>query len=463
MPSSLAPDSLVSVRPPGPKRQFPGKLFLEIRRDMLGFLTKLARDYGDIAYVRAGPMDVFLINHPDFIRDVLVTHHANFVKSRALEMSKILLGEGLLTSEGQFHRRQRRLIQPAFHRQRIRAYGTAMIEYAARLRARWQERISTGATVDMHQEMMGLTVSIVGKTLFNTEVEDEVHAIEAAMNDIMPLFNRTTLPWGDLLNRLPLPSTRRFYQARDRLDAIIYRMIEEHRASGVDQGDLVSMLLLAQDEEDEGDGARMTDRQVRDEALTIFLAGHETTANALTYTWYLLAQHPEVEAKLHAEIDAVLAGRLPTVDDLPQLKYTEMVFAESMRLYPPAWALGRRALHDYQIGPYSIPAGSVVIMSQWVMHRDERYFPDPLRFDPERWQPEIKETRPKFAYFPFGGGPRVCIGEAFAWMEGVLLIATLAQQWRMRLAPGFRLKLQPLITLRPRHGVKMTLERRQTD
>jgi len=203
----------------------------------------------------------------------------------------------------------------------------------------------------------------------------------------------------------------------------------------------------------------MTDLQLRDEAITIFLAGHETTANALTYTWYLLAQHPEVEAKLHAEI-AALDGRLPTVDDLPRLKYTEMVFAESMRLYPPAWAIGRRALQDYQVGPYCVPAGSVVLMSQWVMHRDERYFPDPLRFDPERWQPAAKEARPKFAYFPFGGGPRLCIGEAFAWMEGVLLIATLAQGWRMRLVPGHALQLQPLITLRPKHGLKMRLERR---
>lgn len=234
-------------------------------------------------------------------------------------------------------------------------------------------------------------------------------------------------------------------------------MIEERRASGEDKGDLLSMLLLAQDTE--GDGTGMSDMQLRDEALTIFLAGHETTANALTWTWYLLSQNPEVEARMHAEVDSI-GDRLPTYEDMTALPYTRMVLAESMRLYPPAWGIGRRAMESFDAWGFSVPANSVVLMSQYVMHRDARFFPDPERFDPDRWSPEAQAARPKFAYFPFGGGNRVCIGEQFAWMEGVLLLATLAQRWRMRLVDGHPVELKPLITLRPKYGMKMTLERR---
>jgi cytochrome P450 len=235
-------------------------------------------------------------------------------------------------------------------------------------------------------------------------------------------------------------------------------MIRERRASGEDRGDLLSMLLLAQDEEDNGGG--MSDRQVRDEAMTLFLAGHETTANALTWTWYLVSQHPEVEEKLHAEIDAVLADRLPTADDVAQLRYTRMVLSEAIRLYPPAWAMGRRVLGDYEVPPYRIPANSLIFLSPYVMHHDPRYFPNPDAFDPQRWTAEAQVERPKFSYFPFGGGPRQCIGEGFAWMEGVLLIATLAQRWRLRLVPGHPVALQPLVTLRPKYGMRMVAERR---
>lgn len=251
---------------------------------------------------------------------------------------------------------------------------------------------------------------------------------------------------------------RRFDSAKEKLDRIIYRLIDERRRSGVDHGDLLSMLLLAQDEE--GDGGRMTDQQLRDELLTIFLAGHETTANALTWTWYLLSQHEDVEKELHEELDKVLSGKLPSFEDVAQLRYTEMVLAESMRLYPPAWAVGRLSTVDCEIGGYDVPARSLVVMSQYVMHRDERYYSDPLVFDPLRWRPEVRELRPQFSYFPFGGGPRRCIGEGFAWMEGVLLIATLAQQWRMRLVPHHPVALKPLITLRPKHGMRMTVSRR---
>ncbi|MBW3637667.1 MAG: cytochrome P450 [Armatimonadetes bacterium] len=436
-------------RPPGPKPRFPGE-FLLASRDMLGLMERMAR-YGDGACIQASFGPIFLFNHPDAVREILQTKPECFVKSRALEFAKMLLGEGLLTSEDPFHRRQRALMQPAFHHKRVKSYAASMTHYAAQMRDEWKN----GQVVDMHHEMMALTLSIVGKTLFNSDVGEEAHVVERAMNAVMPLFNRAFLPWGALLNRLPLPATRRFHRAKADLDATIARIIAEHKTSG-DVGDLVSMLLLARDE----DGAPMSDAQVRDEALTIFLAGHETTANALTYTWHLLAQNPEAEAKLHSEIDAVLADRDATLEDVENLPYTQMVFAEAMRLYPPAWALGRRAIQDCEIFGYPIPKGAIVLVSQWTLHRDARFWSEPLQFNPERFTEENKASRPKFAYFPFGSGPRTCIGESFAAMEGALLIATLAQKWRAISLTTQPLKLQPLITLRPRDAVMMRLERR---
>jgi cytochrome P450 len=416
----------------------------------------LARKYGDIAHFKVGREDVFLLNDPEMIKDVLVTHHQNFMKGRGLEMTKRLLGDGLLTSEGEFHQRQRRLAQPAFHRQRIASYGTVMTGYCVRLQERWQ----AGTVLDIAREMTRLTLVIVGKTLFDTDLEAEVEEISGALTNAMELWSAFTLPFAQLLEKLPLPSVRRFQRARDRLDSTIYRMIKASRVNGVDRGDLLSMLLLTRDEE--GGGGRMTDKQLRDEAMTILLAGHETTANALTWTWYLLSQHPEAEENLHAELDRVLAGRLPTAADLSQLQYTEMVLNESMRLYPPAWIVGRRALDNYEIHPYLVPARSLVLISQYVTHHDPRHYPEPFRFDPQRWAPEVRMTRPRFAYFPFGGGLRQCIGESFAWMESLLTIATLAQFWRMRLVPGHPIELQPRITLRPKNGMPMTLERRRS-
>jgi cytochrome P450 len=440
--------------PPSPRRKPIVGHLMEFRRDPLGFLLESAHKHGDIVYFKFGPQNIFLFNHPDYIRDVLVTNNRNFVKSRGLEMAKKFLGEGLLTNEGEFHRRQRRLAQPAFHHKRINAYAEVMADYAARTSERWR----AGETLDVSQEMMRLTLAIVGKTLFDADVESEAKEIGEALTDIMQLFDRITTPFAWLLELLPLPSNYRFLKAKQRLDATIYRIINEHRAGGEDRGDLLSMLLLAQDEE--GDGGSMTDRQLRDEAMTIFLAGHETTANALTWAWYLLSQHPEVEAKMHAEIDSALGGNLPTAEDMAKLRYTEMVFAEAMRLYPPAWTVGRRTLEDYPIDRYVAPSGSIILMSQYVMHHDSRYYPDPFKFDPERWTTEARAARPKFSYFPFGGGPRVCIGEQFAWMEGVLLIATIAQRWKMRLAEGQRVEPKPMITLRPRYGMRMKVERR---
>jgi cytochrome P450 len=429
---------------------------LRMGRDPLAFLTGLATRYGDIARVPLGSETVYLLNHPDLVRDVLVTHHRAFHKGRGLERARMLLGDGLLTSEGDVHRRQRRLAQPAFHRQRVAAYGASMASHAAARRDRWRD----GVVIDAHREMMALTLAIVGTTLFDADVEDEAAEIGEALATTFESFSfGFFLPFGHLLERLPLPATLRFRKARARLDATVYRLIEERRRSGGDRGDLLSMLLLAQDTE--GDGGGMTDTQLRDEAMTIFLAGHETTANALTWTWYLLSGHPSVEARMHAEIDSALGTRLPTADDLPALPYTRMVLAESMRLYPPAWIVGRRAIAPVEIGGYIVPARSIVLLSQYVMHRDARWYPDPERFDPERWTPERQASRPRFAYFPFGGGPRVCIGEQFAWMEAVIALATIAQRWRLRLVPGHPVALQPIITLRPKHGMRMIAEDRR--
>ncbi|HEY0241177.1 MAG TPA: cytochrome P450 [Gemmatimonadaceae bacterium] len=440
--------------PPRSLARYPGQFVLEIARNPLAMMISMQREHGDIAHWRIGPQNIYLFSHPDLIRDVLVTNQKNFHKSRGLERARRLLGNGLLTSEDEFHLRQRRLAQPAFHRARIAAYAATMVDYAERTAMRWQG----GETVDMHREMMRLTLGIVARTLFDADVDEEAAEIGDALTHAFESFNLAMLPFTELLEKLPIPPVRRFNAARDTLDRIIYGMIEERRMSGGDRGDLLSMLLLATDTE--GDGTGMSDTQLRDEALTIFLAGHETTANALTWTWYLISQHPDVEAKLHREIDTALGDRAPGYEDLPSLPYTRMVLAESMRLYPPAWAIGRRALEPFEVRGYTIPRRSVVLMSQYIVHRLPGYFPSPERFDPERWTPEAQGARPKFSYFPFGGGARVCIGEQFAWMEGILLLAALARKWRMRLVPGHRVEVQPLITLRPRHGMKMTLEKR---
>ena len=443
-----------AINPPGPVSRMPGGSLFLFRRNPLKFLTEAARTYGDIAHIRLGPQDLFLLNNPDYIKDVLVTNSRNFVKSRGLEVAKRFLGEGLLTSEGEFHRRQRRLIQPAFHKHRIDAYAQVMADCASRMRDRW----SDGETMDIAAQMNQVTLAIVGKTLFDADLESGASDIRRALTGIMHMFSFTlTLPFANVIETILVFPKRRLVKAKAHLDGVIYGIINERRASGVDHGDLLSMLLMAQDEEGTGG---MSDSQVRDEAMTLFVAGHETTANAMTWTWYLLSQNPEAERKLHQEIDSVLAGRLPTVEDVPKLVYTERVFAESMRLYPPAWVLGRRVLNDYQVGDYMIAPGSIILMSPFVIQHDARFFPDPNRFDPDRWLPEARESRPKFSYFPFGGGPRVCIGEQFAWMEGILLLATFGQRWKLRLAPGHPVEPKPLITLRPKYGMKMIVEKR---
>jgi len=440
------------AQPPILSQRYPGESILALRRDPIALFRRAAQECGDIVQIPMSSQPVYLINHPDIIKDVLVTKAKQFKKGRGLERAKMLLGEGLLTSEEPRHQRQQRLMQPAFHRQRIAAYGEAMTRSSQRTALRWQD----GETKDISVEMMRLTLAIVGKTLFDTEIEWESEEIGQAMVEVIALFHWLLLPLPEFLGKLPFPVVRRAHKARARLDATIYRLIAEHRASG-DRGDMLSMLLLSQDE---SDGQGMTDLQVRDEAMTLFVAGHETTANALTWAWYLLSQNPNAEAKFHEEIDTVVAGQDPTVDDLPQLTYTRRVFAESLRIYPPAWVIGRRVLTEYAVQDYVLPAGAIVLPSQAVTHLDARFFPDPFRFDPDRWAPEVEAERPKFSYFPFGGGPRTCIGEQFSWMEGILTLATIGRSWRLRHEPGHRVVTQPIITLRPRYGMKMILERR---
>ena len=443
-----------SVDAPGPPRRYPLQNWLALQRNPLRFLEGVAR-HGDVARFRLGPVFVYLVNDPDLIRSVLVTRADAYHKGRALERARRLLGQGLLTSEGALHLRQRRLMQPAFHRERIAGYGETMVRYAGRAAERWK----AGETIDVHKEMVALTLAIVGKTLFDADVEEEADEIGKALTEALELFQRLLMvPYGEFLEKLPIPSTLRFRSVRRRLDATIARLIAERRRNPRDRKDLLTLLLLAQDTE--GDGGGMTDTQLRDEAMTIFLAGHETTANAMAWTWHLLSQNPEAEGRLHGELDRVLEGRAPGVADLPRLRYTEMVLSESMRLFPPAWILGRRAIVDHELGGYRIPAGSIVLLSQWITHRDARYFPDPLRFDPQRFTAEAQAARPRFSYFPFGGGPRVCIGEGFAWMEGVLVLATIARRWRFLPVDGIPVTPAAMITLRPKSGLPMRIEAR---
>jgi cytochrome P450 len=443
-----------AVVPQGPKGGRVLGNMREFNRDTLGFIERCAREFGDVVLTRFLYVPAYFLFHPEQIEYVLATGSKNFVKAMSLRSPFFLrlVGDGLVTSDGEFWRRQRRLAQPAFHRDRIASYGEAMVAFTERMLASWQD----GEERDAHEEMMLLTQSIVAQTLFSADVSREARAIgEALARIVRPFSAQATLKWI-LDNRLPTPAHLRFNRDVRRIDRFVYRIITERRASGADTGDLLSMLLRAQDE----DGSRMTDRQLRDEVMTLFLAGHETTALTLTWAWYLLARNPEAETALHAELEEVLDGRAPTVADLPRLRYCEWVIKESMRLYPPAYAVGREAVRDCEVGGYRIPAGMQVFAFQWAVHRDARWYEEPAAFRPERWRDEVAARLPKFAYFPFGGGPRQCIGNSFAMMEAVLVLATVARRFRLRLVPGHAVELLPAMSLRPRDGVRVTLERR---
>jgi len=428
---------------------------LGMRRNPLLYMEELHREYGDLIHYRALGREIFILLHPEMTQDMLINRSRNHHQGRVMQRSRKVLGNGLLTSEDGFHLRQRRFIQPAFHRQRVFGYGRAMVDYAERHQQHWR----SGDVIDVHQEMMRLTLAIVGKTLFDTDVERDSQDIGRALHTFMYLFKFAVLPFSEYLEKLPIPPVLRLKKARAQIDRIIYRFIEERRRSGEDRGDLLSMLLAAEDTEAGSSGVRMDNDQVRDECVTLILAGHETTANALTWTLFLLAQHPQVAERLKDELDRVLGGRAPQPEDYPNLKYAEMVLSESMRLYPPAWGIARTVIETYEAFGTMFPKNAIILTSQWITHRDPRWYPDPLTFEPQRWTPEARAARPKFCYFPFGAGPRQCIGESFAWMEGVLLLASIARNWKFSIVPETRVELLPLITLRPKHGMKLRAER----
>lgn len=423
-------------------------------RDPLGVLQRLAREHGDVVQFTLGRRVVVLLNDPELIRDVLVTSSAKFEKGVAGPIVKMFLGDSLLTSQGTAHHRQRRLVQPAFHRTRLASYGAITTEQTIRTAAAWRN----GETRDMAEDMARLTLEVVGQTLFSCDIRSQSETVSHALSAFIANLGSMQIPGASWLLRLPLPFGYRVRTALKTLDSIVFELIRARRASGKDHGDLLSMLLMAEDADMLG--GHFSDTEVRDQAMTLFLAGHETAAHALAWTWWLLAQNPDSEASLHRELAVVLGGRTPTLSDLPQLRYTESVVRESMRLYPPAWAAGRMTITTHELGSYRINPGTLVLVSQWVTHRDARYFPRPELFLPERWTPEFRESLPKYAYFPFGGGPRTCIGENFAWMELILIVAELAQRWKFRVVPQTRAVPQPRITLRPYGKLLLRFEQR---
>ncbi len=446
--------------------------------DPIAHFTHLAEHYGDIAHYRLGRRHIVFVNHPEYLREIFVVQAANFVKERTQQRAKLLLGEGMITADGAMHKQQRQAAAPAFHRQKMAAHADEIVRRAARVCEEWSKKsgnaslpaagASAGEKCDVHREMMTLGLGILGATLLGTDLGDAVHELNSAMADIMDVYNAIVLlPGIRLLLQIPFTPLRKFVHARAKLHAAIEQLIDEHRrraagnaalpAAGAGDAsgtDLLAMLLEAQREQG------WSDEYLRDQVMTVTLAGFETTAIGLTWAWYLLSQNAEAERRMHEEIDRVLQGRLPCFDDLPQLRYTEMVMAEALRLYPPAWAMGRLALHDFELGPYRLPAGTTVLASQYILHRGARFFPDPLRFDPERHTPEAKAARPRGAYCPFGMGARQCIGEAFAWMESVLVLATLAQRWKLRHDERHAVVAEPLFTLRPKGGMPMWVEAR---
>jgi cytochrome P450 len=411
--------SIVTKFPPGPTYKLPGKLLRQFIRDPINTLSTIAREYGEISYFKLGPEHVYLINNPDYIEKVLIYDHRNFKKGRRLQTAKIVLGEGLVTSEGDFHNHQRRLIQPIFHPKQIMIYSNIVTDYAVRMRNRWKD----GSTIDISEEMMRLTLGIICKSVLNYDVESEAQEVGTALTTVRNYSKRLQSPIGQVLNKIPiLPAPKKAREARKKLDSLVYGLITDRRQqeeSGNEMryDDLLSRLMQAQESNTANhvsnngisststspaftsDG-KMSDKQVRDEVMTIFIAGHETTSNALTWTFYLLSQYPNVERKLHDEIELVLGNRIPTADDIPKLQYTEMVLRESMRIYPPVWTMGRRVENDYSVGEYTVPAGSSILMCQYVMHHDPRYYEKPEEFIPDRWTESgmVYASSPKPAY-----------------------------------------------------------------
>ena len=447
--------------PAGPSflpRFLSGRMF---RQTAVDSMAESARRYGDLVHYTVFGRHIYQLNHPSLIEDFLLKdagkHHRGIVMQRA----KLVLGEGLLTSEEPLHMRQRRLAQPAFLRQRIAAYGEVIGLNAVSISRGWE----SGVVRDVHEDMLELALRIVGKCLFDLDVQshEEVKKVSTAVDAFMGFLPLAILPFSEQIQRFPLPAMKRIRKGQADLDAIIYGMIRERRESPGDRGDLLSMLLEAVDVEDST--GRMSDQQVHDECLTIMLAGHETTANALSFALWLVAKYPDVQMRLHEEAAAVLGDRVPTADDYACLPYATQVFSETMRLYPPVWVTARTCVEPYEIAGYAIPRGAVLIASQFVVHRDPRFYDDPLRFDPERFAVDKREgakSRPRFAFFPFAAGSRQCIGEGLAWMEGALSLAAITRDWRLCLPAGAsgHIAVNPAISLRPKHKVSMLVERR---
>lgn len=440
---------------PGPQGNSIVGSLVDLGNDPLGFLTRCAGEYGDIVPLCLGLTPACLIASPDYIEQVLKDRE-KFIKSRGFRVLKTLLGEGLLTAEGDSWLWKRRLAQPVFHQSRIQGYGKVMVDYAERMLSTWHD----GEVRDVHADMMRLALSIVMKTIFDEDVDEGesktvAYALDVAMHWFESKRRQGYLVW----EWFPRPENIHYRNAIAQMDAAIYNLIGQRRSSSEDTGDLLSMLMQARDEET---GAQMDDKQLRDEVATLMLAGHETTANALSWTWMLLSQYPEVRTKLQRELQEVLEGRAPTVADIPRLRYTDRVIKEAMRLYPPVSLFGREAVEDYTLGDHIVPAGTLIMISQWVMHHSPQYFENPEAFDPDRWENDLERTLPRGVYIPFGDGPRICIGKGFALMEAVLLLATVAQRFQLDLVPGYIIAPQASITLRPEHGIKVQLRSRST-
>jgi cytochrome P450 len=433
-------------RPPGPKGlPFLGNL-LDFGRDVLRYYGEWAQQYGDIVTLRLGTWPAVLLSHSDYAEYVLVKNHRNFIKFPFFfRHVGAIFGQGLLTSEGEVWQRQRRLMAPAFHAQRLAGYGDTMIRYTERMLETWRP----GDVRDVHAEMMALTLGIAAKTLFDADADEDVAEIGQAFNAVTDEIAVRIPRLFRIPDAVPTPGNIRYLRGVRRIDRLVTRIIQERRQHGGDRGDLLSMLIAARDDE----GQSMTDRQLRDEVITLLLAGHETTALALSWTWHLLSQHPDADAKLAVELRDVLGGRAPTVSDLPNLRFTEQVVTEAIRLYPPAWGFGREAIADCEIGGYAVSAGTTIIISPWVLHRHPRHFERPTEFRPERWSGDLARQLPRFAYIPFGGGPRICIGNRFAMMESVLILATTAQRFRLEWQRDHPVVPLPSITLRPKGGV----------
>jgi cytochrome P450 len=428
---------------------------LEFRRSIPAWQMKLMNEYGDICGAKLGVIPCVLVSSPELAQSVLVDNAHHYMKSRGLQSLKPVLGEGLLTSEHEFHRRQRKLISPGFHHRRIGTYAAAMASYTEAAQARWKE----GEMIDASAAMMRLTLAIAGKTMFNADLEKDASEVGEAVT----IANRNAIEKISSVFPFPVPwptaRSKQMRRAIDRLDQTVYGMIAARRASGDDPGDVLSMLLAA---EEEGSGTKMTDIEVRDETMTLFLAGHETTANALAWALYLLSRHPDVYARLRAEVDGVLGGRSPTLEDVPRLPYALQVFKETMRLYPPAYIVGRTAMRQVTLGSHTLPKGMTVFINIYGMHRRAKYFTSPDRFDPDRFRPEAEKDMVRSSYLPFGGGPRVCIGNQFALLEGQIVLAALAQRITFEFASTREIQTEPLITLRPKGGVPLLVRRRQT-